>query len=744
MTTKKTDARKAISWLVGGGLFVVALMAASPSGLLANLKQFSLHAAAIVLGLAALNVLVVAFRFWRMLSHCGLGLPWRPVLQACLAGNLASLAFIPLLAQVAGRQSILSRYGLSAVATASVSAYERMLLAVVSASAATLAGVFLIGFSAVGDLAEQLALTQVVIVIIAASIIGYALGRMPIESELVRMLTRRNSMLALAETTAITVVGQGLMVVAFAIAFHWAGPSLTWQQLIACGAIVSFAASIPLSVGGWGIREVASVFVLGQLGVDAADAMAASVMVGVCSTLAVFLTSPLSLALKSDSGGSTARTSREAQTMKLDGVASWLLGMGVVVLVFFQVHVPLRGTVVNLNLGDPLALLAFAAVSLTLVQARALPQWRLRGLNAWLALFTAVLLAAFATGVHNFGVTPWALGNKLMGWLVLLGYLSAGYLLATQHHRSVINRVTEVTLALVFVIVWLKLAIRLTPWFADMAALEAPNFEGFSGNRNAFAFQLCAVLALALGYLGPYARMHRGRIVALGAMAIAVSTLLLGVALSGSRTGIAVAVILLLLSFVFQQGSRRLLVVSIALAAMFWLLCTVDFSSWTFNPQGPALGSARSSWAVQSAISTQESDSHRWQANITGLKMWMDSPWLGTGLGGFLHLSEARFGFPLVIHNTPIWLLTEFGLMGIAVVAFGLLIAVRHLNRLRRSRLAAQDKAWILLLICFALFCQLHEMLYQRTLWLFMGILLAAPLATSRTLQVDKPASSED
>lgn len=719
-------------------MFVVALMAASPSGLLANLRQFSLNAAAIVLGLASLNVLVVAFRFWRMLSHCGVGLPWRPVLRACLAGNLASLAFIPLLAQVAGRQSILGRYGLSAVATASVSAYERMLLAVVSASAATLAGIFLIGFSAVGELAEQLALTQVVIVLIAASIIGYALGRTPLESELVHMLTRRNSMLAIAETTAINVVGQGLMVVAFAIAFHWAGPSLTWQQLIACGAVVSFAASIPLSVGGWGIREVASVFVLGQLGVDAADAMAASVMAGVCSTLAVFLTSPLSLALKSDRGGGTTRASRETQTMKLDGIASWLLGMSVIVLVFFQVHVPLRGTVLNLNLGDPLALLAFAAVSLTLVQARSLPQWRLPGLNAWLALFTTVLLAAFATGVHNFGVTPWALGNKLMGWLVLLGYLSAGYLLATQHHRAVINRVTEVALALVFVIVWLKLAIRLTPWFPDMAALEAPNFEGFSGNRNAFAFQLCAVLALAIGYLGPNARMHRGRIVALGAIAIAVATLLLGVALSGSRTGMAVAVILLLLSFVFQRGTRPLLVASIALAATFWLLCTVDY------PQGPAIGSARSSWAVQSAFSTQESDSHRWQANITGLKMWMDSPLLGIGLGGFLHLSEARFGFPLVIHNTLIWLLTEFGLMGLAVVAFGVLIVLRHLNRLRKSRLAAQDKAWILLLVNFVLFCQLHEMLYQRTWWLFMGVLLAAPLATGRTPKFNKPASSED
>jgi uncharacterized membrane protein YbhN (UPF0104 family) len=738
MTTKKGGARKAISWLVGGSLFLLALMAASPSGLLANLRQFSLNAAAVVLGLASLNVLAVAFRFWRMLSHCGVGIPWRPALRACLAGNLASLAFIPLLAQVAGRQSILSRYGLSAVATASVSAYERMLLAVVSSSAATLAGIFLIGFSAVGELAEQLALTQVVIVIIAASTIGYALGRTPMESELMHMLTRRNSVLALAETTAITVVGQGLMVVAFAIAFHWAGPSLTWPQLIACGAIVSFAASIPLSVGGWGIREVASVFVLGQLGVGAADAMAASVMVGVCSTLAVFLTSPLSLALKSASGGGAARTNREAQTMKLDGVASWLLGMGTVVLVFFQVHVPLRGTVVNLNLGDPLALLAFAAVSLTLVQARSLPQWRLPGLNAWLALFTAALLAAFATGVHNFGVTPWALGNKLMGWLVLLGYLSAGYLLATQRHHAVIKRVTEAALALVFVIVWLKLAIRLTPWLPGMAALEAPNFEGFSGNRNAFAFQLCAVLALTLGYLGPYARMHRGRLVPFGAMVIAVATLLLGIALSASRTGIAVTVILLLLSFVSQRGSRRLLVVSIVLAAVFWLLCTVDFSNWTLDPHGSALGSLR----IQSAISTQESDTHRWHANIAGLKMWMESPWLGTGLGGFLHQSEARFGFPLIIHNTPIWLLTEFGLMGIAVVAFGLLIVVRHLSQLHLSRLAAQDKAWVLLLICFALFCQLHEMLYQRTLWLFMGVLLAAPFATSRTPPAGKSESS--
>ncbi len=733
MELNKTDMRKIASWLVGGGLFVTALIAASPSGLLVNLKKVSPETLLVVMLLASSNILVVAFRFWRMLDHCGIFLRWRTVLRACLAGNLASVAFIPLLAQVAGRQSILSRHGLSAVTTASVSAYERILLAVISASAAIVATSFLIGLSAVGEFADQLALTQVTIVLLIAALIGYALGRTPAEAELVNILTRKKSVLALMETSIITVVGQGLMIVAFAAAFHWAAPELNWPQLIASGAVVSFAASIPLSVGGWGIREAASVFVLGALGVNAADAMAASVLVGACSTLAVLVTSPISMALKESHDDNTPKQSVE-QMIRLDGAASWMLGMSVIALMFFQVHVPLGGTVLNVNLGDPFALLAFAAVALTLLQARRLPDWRLAGFNGWLVFFTIALIISCAVGIFRFGVTPWAVGNKLMGWLVLMGYLCTGYLLTTQH-RSVLLRIAEIALTVIFAIVWFKIAIRLTPWLPDLAQREAPNFEGFSGNRNAFAFQLCAVLALTLGYLRPFLRLYRARLPALTAMMIGIATLLLGLVLSGSRTGMIVTAVLLLLSLIFQRGSRSFLAASIALALTFWVLCTIDLSSLiSFGSSSVSFNIAPrpSAVAIQSGISTQESDFHRWNANVMGLKMWLESPLWGAGLGGFLHQSQESFGFPLIIHSTPIWLLAEFGLFGLAAMIWALVIMWGHVKGMRPSRLLTHDAALILLLICFALFCQLHEMLYQRALWLFIGALLARPL--SRTL----------
>lgn len=121
--------------------------------------------------------------------------------------------------------------------------------------------------------------------------------------------------------------------------------------------------------------------------------------------------------------------------------------------------------------------------------------------------------------------------------------------------------------------------------------------------------------------------------------------------------------------------------------------------------------------------------------------MWIDSPLLGVGLGGFLHQSPAHFGFPLIIHSTPIWLLTEFGLLGLAAIAWGLVIALRHVRGMHPYRMASHDAAWILLMICFALFCQLHEMLYQRTLWLLMGALLAKPLARELLSRLGKTKS---
>lgn len=49
---------------------------------------------------------------------------------------------------------------------------------------------------------------------------------------------------------------------------------------------VLFVASLPISLAGWGLRESAMVIALGQVGVDAVDAMAISIIFGLSFLLA--------------------------------------------------------------------------------------------------------------------------------------------------------------------------------------------------------------------------------------------------------------------------------------------------------------------------------------------------------------------------------------------------------------------------------------------------------------------------
>jgi uncharacterized membrane protein YbhN (UPF0104 family) len=735
--------RKYATGAAGIALFGIALVLASPRDLWAQLRHVSLGTAAAVTLLAIANLAVVAFRFWRVLRHCSVVLPWGTAWRACMAGNLASLAFIPLLAQVAGRQAVLHRMGVSPITTASVSALERVLLAGTSALAACVGAAYLLGREALHRFTEELALGQLSVVVGLTAIVVFGCTRSAFESDLIRRTLSRRVFFASLETLGVTVIGHALIVLAFVVAFSALGTPLSTAQLIAGAAIVSFAASLPLSVGGWGIRELAAVMVFGQMGVDAATAMAGSVAVGLCSTLAIFITSTSVLRRRaSDPSAISTDPSMSIDRHDTERSASWLLGMTTAALVFFQVHLSLNGHTINVNVGDPFAMLALAAVALLAISQRSMPTWTMAGFNTWLACFSGALLLSFAVGVFHHGVTPWALGNKLTGWLVLLGYLGAGYLLARDHRDLGVLRMVEVALVVVCAIVWVKVVIRGTPWFPGQLAMEPANFEGFSGNRNAFAFQLCAVLAMALGHIRPLMSrfsVSRGQRFAL---ILGVGTVLAGVVLTGSRTGMGVAAVLLAVAFVAQAEGRKAILSTLVAAVLIWLLATnlidiltaIATAAWTVaftvqqwfaSPSAaiPPLPQWDVPAVVGSSFSSETSDHARWAANRAAFEMWLQSPLWGGGLGSFIHGSEARFGSTLTIHSTPVWLLAEFGLAGVAVMGFAAFVMGRHFWRHRP--LDSRNLSASLVLLGFGLFAQLHEMLYQRTLWLFLGATLA-------------------
>ena len=75
----------------------------------------------------------------------------------------------------------------------------------------------------------------------------------------------------LCSAVAISLVGQGL------------GINLPILPMIPAMALIQIALMVPLSIGGWGVREGAAVFVMGLIGVATTDSLSISIVYGLAS-----------------------------------------------------------------------------------------------------------------------------------------------------------------------------------------------------------------------------------------------------------------------------------------------------------------------------------------------------------------------------------------------------------------------------------------------------------------------------
>jgi hypothetical protein len=136
-------------------------------------------------------------------------------------------------------------------------------------------------------------------------------------------------------------------------------------------------------------------------------------------------------------------------------------------------------------------------------------------------------------------------------------------------------------------------------------------------------------------------------------------------------------------------------------------------------------GQTNARFAVQSNISNEASNLQRWETIRRGFDMWLESPWLGAGLGVFIEASTEWFKQPIVIHSIPVWLLAELGILGTGVLlsALGWLIFSINKSGFKYSG----NRVAVLLLAIFLVFGLVHEIFYQRIFWLVLGICIALP-----------------
>lgn len=486
--------------------------------------------------------------------------------------------------------------------------------------------------------------------------------------------------------------------------------STTSPMLLGAVSIIMFVASLPISFAGWGARELSSVAAFGSIGMVASAAFMVGALVGTFSILIVLAIAGVSMRMMSPAGKAHGSGSVVTNSIAIDKTVAPLAA----VLVCFSIYVPVASGFVNVTLSDPLALVGAGLFALHCYAKRELPRWGAAQFNSILTALTFVVLLSFAVGAMRFGVTSWA-STKATGWFVLLAYLATGALAVRLSASRGVEAVIWPYVVASAAVVLFDLILTALHGMAPLSALAIRpyDYSGFSNNRNAYAFML--VLALGAG-------MALKTRPALIAATISAS----GILLSGSRTGmICMAAVFALASLLRFTRRQHIALVGIGALVIYFVVgigvpMVYNFLSASFQINDLI--------AVADSASAGGSGQQHWLTIVAGLEMFLAFPIFGAGLGAFVETVHL-YATPIVIHSTPVWILAELGLISFAVFALAFARVTVHLWRIRAT---FAGKVGLVVMATVALFGQGHEILYQRPIWLLLGVVLAVTISSRR------------
>jgi hypothetical protein len=410
--------------------------------------------------------------------------------------------------------------------------------------------------------------------------------------------------------------------------------------------------------------------------------------------------------------------------------------------------VPLASGRLNVNLADPLAIIGGVLFVAGAIRMRRLPTWRLPGLNAHVAVMTAALILAFVYGWMEYGWIAWSFTNRIVGWFVLLGYAATGALVVTRGGEAGLSMLlrTFAMAAIAIILLDAVLFIWIVLGFQVPAEIVRYRIDGFSQNANAFALQLL----LALGGIAVTVTKPRMLVTML---AIGLT----GLWLTGSRSGLLALAVVTIATFALGAVDRKRLMAACAIAMgaillINWLpeivvvtvragqsavtfvtaLLPSDVGTGGQEASAPFSLPKRDFSALEVVASGYQSSNTQRIASLQGgWEMFADNPIFGAGLGAFIESYTRATGTPLVIHSTPLWLLAELGVIGFIIFAAPFIRVLKY----ETYQAGLRDPARIFLIVAllgFAMMAAVHDLLYQRALWLLAGAALAYSRHASR------------
>ncbi len=385
--------------------------------------------------------------------------------------------------------------------------------------------------------------------------------------------------------------------------------------------------------------------------------------------------------------------------------------LAVVLAVGIQINatLPIAESGLRVSLAD---LMLPIAVIMLLFAWRQSGWHRLHGTSAtlplWIAGMTGVLILSFLIGYARAdAILPWALYNKLLGWFVLVAYLLVGACLVRFEGAGAIQRfVTVFCIAAAGTAAFSSIGF---PFLGQLNTLpiliQDARLTGFIQNSNAFGFLIVVALCLSLGKK----TTNHWIIVAL------FTALFFTNSRGAWIAGLGAVITLLAVDKTHLRSLKKAVPWSIAAIVA---IAGAHFLVADLTASGAKI-MAPDRFHLDGATVVQRVDLGK-----LALRLFAESPIFGTGLGVFQHEAVAA-GHPVgrsTIHSSPLWLLTETGIVGVAVFA-GFFIT--FLLKFFWDRQSPLPQSMLAIMVAFAIISLTGEFIYQRYLWILFGMAIA-------------------
>ncbi|PZO84026.1 MAG: hypothetical protein DI626_08620 [Micavibrio aeruginosavorus] len=377
------------------------------------------------------------------------------------------------------------------------------------------------------------------------------------------------------------------------------------------------------------------------------------------------------------------------------------------------------------------------AASLLLKKSR-MPEWPVRHFYYYMAALAAVFALSLLNAYLSYGfVTKWAYFNKFIGFFVPLALLGTGGWLATNADRRCIEKLIKIMVLIAFAVLSVQLSILVLQSFPALESIKNLNsfvrfpIEGMMANRNAYAFLMLCVYILVISF------HKREDLIPLFISRGFFFLLPFFIVFNASRTsGMALLLIMVVAGIAGRKTLKRYR--DLFLMALLGLLSFIIAFNGKWDMELPYVNSRMYDIALKAPQHADDGlflmaenvnnvgDKMRLQIIDVAVDIIREYPLIGGGLGSSFLEQKRVYGKEVnVIDSTPLWLLTETGIIGLAVFAAFYIVVVRTIFK---NRALADDEtrllynAFLLMILAFSIMCVLHEILYTRHIWLFIGL----------------------